>query len=144
MANHIKKSAGGMALQITDPARDAGFVNENKEQQATRRADVYVYTFDKFILVIDAYRVSKKARAELVATTASDTDSIHRGTTVTVEHAGHGYQVQLVGADEAGFDIGDRAPVLSRPGLLLIHTGTTTRLAQDIATIRETQVFDSN
>jgi hypothetical protein len=84
--------------------------------------------------------VSMSHRAELVATVAGDTESIHRGGKAMVEIAGNGYQIQLPGCREAGFEEGDTAPVRSRDGVLIIHNGRHSRLAGDLLTIRGAQV----
>ena len=140
MANRIKRSAGGLALQITKPARQAGLVVEDNDGTATRRAETRVYGFDGLVLVVDSENVSMSHRAELVATAAGDTESIHRGGKATVEIAGNGYQIQLPGCREAGFEEGDTAPVRSRDGILVIHDGRQSRLAGDLLTVRGAQV----
>jgi hypothetical protein len=140
MTNTIKESASGLALQVTEPARSAGLVEETSEGDATRHADVWVYGFDKLLVVIDDERVEVDHRAELVAAAAGDSESIYGGHRATVSDAGNGYQVQLPGCEDAGLRLGDRAPVVPRPGLLVIHDGTQTRLAEDLASIRESQV----
>ena len=140
MANSIKESGGGLALQVTRPARQAGLVEEDTEGEATRLAGVHVYGFDDLLLVVDSVRVSGSDRAELVATAAKDTGSIHEGATASVEIAGNGYQVQLPGSRQAGLNVGDNAPVVSAVGLLVIHDGTNPRIADDLVTIRNEQV----
>jgi hypothetical protein len=139
MVNAIKDSGGGLALQVTTEARDAGLVEENTDGDATRLADVYVYGFEKLLLVIDLDRVTAKHRSELVAVAARDTDSIYHGARASVKIAGHGYQVQLPGCRAAGFHIDDQAPVSSLPGVLVIHDESNTRLAEDLRTIRYDQ-----
>ena len=139
MANSIKESGGGLALQVTGPARDAGLVRENADGEATRLSGVYVYGFDGLLVVVDAERVSAAERAEIVSTATTATESIHRGEAATVEIAGNGYQVQLPGAESAGFDVGDTAPVKTSDGLLVIHDGDGRKLAGDVATIRGEQ-----
>ena len=140
MTNTIKQSGGGLALQVTKPARDAGLVEEGTDGDATYLADVLVYGFDDLVLIVDANRVDVGERAELVALAARDTDSIHQGVPASLEIAGNGYQVQLPGCRSAGFYEGDRAPMVSRHGMLLIHDGTQIRLVKDLATIREEKV----
>ena len=130
MANSLKSSAGGVALQVTKPARAAGLVEEDAEGDATHLAGVYVYGFDDLLLVVDAERVKSEERAELIATAASDSGSIHRGEAASVEIAGN------------GFEIGDDGHTLSADGVLLIHDGTQTRLADDLVTIRREQSHD--
>jgi len=140
MSNSIKRSAGGLALQITKPARQAGLVVEDSDGRATRRAEAHVYGFDGLVLAVDSVNVAMSHRAELVSTAASDTESIHRGGKATVEIAGNGYQIQLPGCREAGFEERDTAPVRSGAGILVIHDGTKSRLAGDLLTIRDEQV----
>jgi hypothetical protein len=142
MSNSLKSSAGGIALQVTKPARTAGLVEEDAEGDATRLAGVYVYGFDGLLLVVDAEDVSSEDRAELVATAASDSGSIYRGEAASVEIAGNGYQLQLPGCKPAGLKIGDDGHTLSADGVLLIHDGGQTRLADDLATIRREQAHD--
>ncbi len=140
MANSIKKSGGGLALQVTKPAREASLVDEDSDGNATRLADVYVYGFENLLVVIDADRVSTADRAALVASAARDTNSIYGGVKAALEIAGNGYQVQLPGCRTAGFESGTRAPVITAPGSLVVHDGTNPRLASDLATIRREQI----
>ncbi len=77
-----------------------------------------------------------ETRANLVASAARDTGSVYPGGRATVEVAGNGYQVQLPGCADAGFEEGDNAPVLTALGLLLIHDGAKGRLAEDLVAIR--------
>lgn len=139
MANSIKTSAAGLALQVTKPARQAELVLEDADGNAIRRADVYVYGVDDLLLVVDAERVSIADRAALVATAARDTESLHRGAAASVTAAGNGYQVQLPGCRAAGFTVGDTAPVVAAQGMLVVHDGTQRRLAEDLRAIRQTQ-----
>lgn len=132
MANQIKESADGLALQVTLPARDAGLVSEDADGNATRLAGVYVYGFDGVLVVVDAEKVSAGDRADLVATAAEATGSVHRGAAASLAEAGHGYQVQLPGCRAAGFSSGDTAPVHSGRGVLVIHDGTESDLARDL------------
>ena len=140
MPNSIKRSAGGLALQITKPARQAELVVEDSDGTATRRAEAHIYGFDGLLLVVDSENVAMNHRAELVAAAAGDTDSIHRGGKATVEIAGNGYQIQLPGCREAGFEVGDTAPVRAKKGVLMIHDGRNSRLAGDLFTLRGEQV----
>lgn len=139
MANSIKESADGLALQVTKPARQAGLVIEDADGNATRLGGVYVYGFDSLLLVVDAEDVSTADRAALVASAARDTDSIHRGGSASVATAGNGYQVQLPGCGAAGFSLGDRAHVSTAQGVLVIHDGAQARLADDLTDIRRQQ-----
>jgi len=140
MANSIKKSAGGLALQITKEARKAGLVVEDSKGTATRRAEVYVYGFDDLLLLIDSENVAISHRAELVAAAARDSSSIHRGEVATVEIAGNGYQIQLPGCRDTGFEVGDSAPAVVGEGVIVVHNGSKRRLAEDLLSIRTEQV----
>ena len=140
MPNSIKRSAGGLALQVTKPARQAELVVEDSDGTATRRAEAHIYGFDGLLLVVDSENVAMNHRAELVAAAAGDTASIHRGGKATVEIAGNGYQIQLPGCREAGFEVGDTAPVRAKKGVLMIHDGGNSRLAGDLFTLRGEQV----
>lgn len=145
MGNDIKRSGtDGLALQITEPARSAGLVEENDEGDATYLADVRVYAFDDLLLVADrdTDRVKNEDVAELVASTARDTKSVYRAVNSSVTIAGHGYQVQLPPAEDAGFYIGTSTLVKTAPGTLLIHRGRSARLAEDLVSIRRDQVED--
>lgn len=139
MANSIKESAEGVALQVTQPARDARLVLEDSDGDATYRAAVRVYGFDGLLLVLDRDKVSDRHAAELAASTARDTDSMYRVADTRIQHAGKGYQVQLLPAADAGFDLGDRAPVVTAPHALVIHDGFNARLAEDVADQRRWQ-----
>ena len=140
MANSIKESGGGLALQVTGPARDAGLVEEDADGDATRLSGVYVYGFDGLLVVVDAERVSTAERAEIVSTATTATGSIHRGGAATVEVAGNGYQVQLPGAESAGFDVGDTAPVVLSDGLLVIHGDADREVVDLVSTVRDDQL----
>jgi len=137
--NSIKKGGGDeLRLQVTGPARKAGLVSEDIEGNADHLASVYVYGFDGLVLVINQ-SVDMGYRAGLVASAAGDTESMFGGYPATVAEAGNGYQVNLPGASEAGFRIGDDAPVISAPDMLVIHDGTQARVGEDLATIRREQ-----
>ena len=70
------------------------------------------------------------------------TKSIYRAARASIQIAGHGYQVNLPPAEDAGFSEGDSAPVHPAPGLLVIPTDEVeaSRLAADVVTIRHEQV----
>ena len=106
----------------------------------TRRAEVYVYGFDDLLLLVDSENVAVSHRAELVAAAARDSSSIHRGGVATVEIAGNGYQIQLPGCRDAGFEVGDSAPVAVGKAVIVVHNGSKRRLAQDLLSIRTEQV----
>jgi len=137
MVNSIKESADGLALQVTKPARDrAGLVEENSDGDATDLSDVFVYGFDG-LLVVMGTDVSPADRAEIVASAARDTDSIHEGARSTLATSGNGYQVQLPGCKAAGFTVGDDGHVRATDGVLFIHDGTQGRLIDDLMTVRD-------
>ena len=140
MANSLKESGGGLALQVTGPARDAGLVKEDADGEVERLSGVYVYGFDGLLVVVDAERVSTAERAEIVSTATEATGSIHRGGAATVEVAGNGYQVQLPGAESAGFDVGDTAPVVLSDGLLVIHGDADREIVDLVSTVRDDQL----
>ena len=121
MANSIKESADGLALQVTKPARTAGLVDEDSDGNAVHLADVFVYVFDDVLLVVDAVNVPATDRAGLVAVAARQTGSIYGGQRASMATAGNGYQVQLPGCSDGGFTQGQTAPVVSGPGILAIH-----------------------
>jgi hypothetical protein len=135
MVNSIKQSADGLALQVTREARKAGLVSEDSDGNATDLSDVHVYGFDDLLVIIDT-TVAAGDRAELVATAAQDTGSVHQGSMSTLAVAGNGYQVQLPGCDAAGFAQGDDGHVRAADGVLFIHDGTQGRLIDDMMTIR--------
>ncbi|WP_227357277.1 hypothetical protein [Haladaptatus salinisoli] len=135
MPNKIKRSGDGLALQVTKPARAAGLVEET-DDETTSLADVRVFAFDGLLLVVDIDRITDENIVELTTSAARDTVSIHRVTDASLQIAGNGYQVQLPGAADAGFHVGDRAPCTSVPNLLVIAAEGSERVAADIATIR--------
>lgn len=137
--SEIKQSAEGLALQVTKEARDAGLVEEDAEGDATRRAEVWVYGFDGLLMVVDAVRVTESDRADLVADAAGYTDSIYGGGLSRIAQAGNGYQVQLPGAEQAGFSLDDSVVTTAGNGLLVIDDGQE-RLAADLVAARNGQV----
>jgi len=142
MPNEIKESGEGYALQVTQPARDGGLVEEDSEGNTLRRADVRVHGFDGLLLVVDVDRVDDADEAELVAAAARDTGSVYRALEAAIQPAGNGYQVQLPAAREAGFAVGDSALARPAEGVLFVHPNTADgdRLAADLQSIREEQV----
>lgn len=140
MANQLKNHAEGIALQITLPAREAGLVEEDSDNEPTRRAETMVYSVNDLMLVLDTKQVSMAERTELVGSAIDDTGTLHRGWPARVTISGRGYLIQLPGAKDAGFQIGDRAPVVSRQGTLFVHDGTQRRLIEALTTIREDQL----
>ncbi len=148
MVNQIKASgADGVALQVTTPARAAGFVEEDNDEEASYLADVRVYAFDHLLLVIDLGAVTTAHTTELVVAAARETNSIYRAMDASVQIAGNGYQVQLPPAEDAGFREGDNAPCRSAHGMLVVSKDDktraeidTARLAADLITIRNEQL----
>ncbi|WP_227378068.1 hypothetical protein [Haladaptatus halobius] len=138
MLNKIKHSGDGLALQVTQPARAAELVEET-DDETTRLANIRVFAFDKLLLVIDIDRVKNENVVELATSAALDTVTIHRVADASLQIAGNGYQVQLPGAVDAGFHVGDRAPCTPAPNMLVIAAEESERVATDIATIRREQ-----
>jgi hypothetical protein len=67
MANTFKPSgADGLALQVTNPARAAGLVEETSDGDATDLADVRVSAFNQLLLVVDRDSVETPAVTDLV------------------------------------------------------------------------------
>jgi hypothetical protein len=139
MPNKIKRSGDGLALQVTKPARAAGLVEETDDEPA-RFADIRVFAFDGLLLVMDIDRITDENIVELATSAALDTVSIHRVANASLQTAGNGYQVQLPGAADAGFHVGDRAPCTPAPNMLVIAAEESGRVAADIVTIRREQV----
>ncbi|WP_266082268.1 hypothetical protein [Haladaptatus caseinilyticus] len=139
MTNKIKRSGDGLALQVTKPARAAGLVEET-DDQTTRLADIRVFAFDGLLLVIDLDHITDENIVELATTAALDTVSIYRVTGSSLQIAGNGYQVQLPGATDAGFHVGDQAPCSPAPNLLVIAAAGSERVAANIVTIRREQL----
>ena len=139
MSNKIKRSGDGLALQVTKPARSAGLV-EKTDDEPTRLANIRVFAFDGLLLVIDLDRIIDENIVELATSAALDTASIHRVANASLQIAGNGYQVQLPGAADAGFHVGDRAPCTPAPNLLVIAAEGSERVASDIVTIRREQI----
>jgi len=138
MVNRIKNSgADGLALQVTKQARSAGLVIERGEDRVDR-AEVRVFSFRELLLVVDQDLPDHHV-ATLVASATRDTESIYRSLDATLSRAGNGFQVQLPPAEDAGFEVGDRGPVLTAPGILVIHTKESVRLANDLVAMRREQ-----
>ncbi|GAA0250977.1 hypothetical protein [Haladaptatus pallidirubidus] len=120
------------------PARAAGLVEETDEP--TRLVDIRVFPFDGLLLVIDLDRITDENIVELATSAALDTVLIHRVANASLQTAGNGYQIQLPGAADAGFHVGDRAPCTPAPNLLVIAAEGSERIAANMATIRREQV----
>jgi len=63
-------------------------------------------------------------------------DTIYRALDAPITPAGDGSQVQLPLAEDTGFEVGDRAPVVTAPDIICIHTEDTVRPANDLVSIR--------
>lgn len=136
-------TAGGLALQVTNPAREAELVmgeGSDKDAQRAYKADVYVYGFEGILLVIDADKVSDSDRADLVAAAIDETGSIYQGGRASVTVSGNpGYKVQLPGCTAAGFHEGDYPQVRTAQGVLVIHDEREPRAAQVVASKRRSK-----
>jgi hypothetical protein len=141
MANSIKSTGDGLALQITEPARASNLAEERPNGEARRLAPVVVYAVDGALVVVDREELDIEDRAELIASAARDTRSLYRGAHAEVTTAGHGYKVQLPCATDARLQEGDRAPTHTADRLLVITDGSrgANRLGRDLVTIREEQ-----
>ena len=136
----IKSSGHGLAVQCTKQARGAGLVEETGDE-ASRLADTWVYGVDGLLLVIDKNRVDVEDRAELVASAARDSGAIYQGAAASMHVAGDGYKAQLPGALEVGIREGDAVSFLVADHVLVVtdRSHDATRLAEDLATIRDEQ-----
>jgi len=147
MANIVKQSGEGPALQVTEAARTAGLAEEATGDGLTgverweRLADVRVYGFDGMVLVVDD-EMTDRAVAELVVNATRDTGSIHQGHRASVRPAGNGCMVSVPGLEDTGMCVGDVAPVVPGPGTLVVTDGTDERgrLAADLVAYRREQV----
>jgi hypothetical protein len=145
VANAIKKSGDGLALQITRPAQAASFVAEDDNNTATRLARTRIHAFAGLLVAIDVDRVPDGAESELVATAAADTKTAYRAVTAHVQIAGNGYQLQLPNAEDAGLHEGDTPSITTAAGVLIIaHNETDTetnpvRVGKDLVTLRREQ-----
>lgn len=145
MANAIKKSGDGLALQITRLARAATLVAEDDNNTATRLARTRIHAFEGLLVAVDVDRVPDGDEADLVATAAADTNTAYRAVTAHIQIAGNGYQLQLPNAVDAGLREGDTPTITTAPGVLMIaHNETDTetnpvRVGKDLATIRREQ-----
>ncbi|RNJ22047.1 hypothetical protein [Halosegnis longus] len=127
-ANRIKRSGGGLALQVTMPAREAGLVRETDNGDVHDLADVFIVVVDGTLLVGNREQITGRDRIELVDTLARDAESLYRIMDASIQPEGNGYQVQLPNAGDAGFEHGDRAPVTTGNDLLVIHDGEPRRV----------------
>jgi hypothetical protein len=124
MVNRIKSIGSGLGLQVTKPVRAAGLVEEQGEgedRRTTYRADVLIHVVDGIVLVIDVDLISGADRAALVSRAIRSTRSTYTADFSQIQHAGNGYRVQLPGVRHAGLEKGDRAPVQTDSGVLVVH-----------------------
>lgn len=141
MVHDIKSSGEGLARQATKDIRQAGLVDESTvDGEIGTGRDVIVYGFDELLMVVDKQAVSATVRAELVATAARDTGSIHLGEPATVSVRGNGYQANLPGCTEAGFHKGDSVRTRATTGdgvLFVLKEGDrdANRLVDDLLAI---------
>lgn len=148
MANSVKQSGEGPALQITKQARAvdlAETTSEDGAEGAKRRAyvaNVRVYGFENALLIVDREKMTAQEIAKLVVSAAGDTDSIYLGASASIRPAGNGCMVSLPGLDPTGLKIGDTVPAHPGPNMLMItaDTGAGMRLAEDLITLRKAQI----
>lgn len=159
--NNIKSPSddgGALLLQVTVPARNANFVTETKrdgpdgtETVATYLADVRIHTVRDHLVIVDRDRVGLPEEAALMTTAIADTKTVYRTTHATIAEAGHGYQVQLSVARDAGMHLGDTVLMDSAPGLVVgvrsradcSPPGDSSELTASLLTIRNDQVSNS-
>ncbi|WP_435181388.1 hypothetical protein [Halorussus sp. AFM4] len=149
MVNTIKNPSDGLALQVTEPARKAGLVEEN-DGETMRRADARVYSFEGLLLVVDREEIDEAHIVELVKAAAGDTKTVRQAIDGKVQTARHGYQIQLPPARDAGFREGDPVPCHPAPNMLVISKRSLWdeehgedepgRIAASLLTIRRDQV----
>jgi hypothetical protein len=145
MANSIKRPSDGLAYQITRPAREAGLVEENEEGDASYLATVRVHAVDSLLLIVDVNELTSEEEADLHATAIRDTGSTFTSIKVSVSHSGHGYQIQVSNAPDAGLREGDTPVESVAPGVVVLSGKDsdgrkTTRLAEDLVTLRRQQI----
>lgn len=134
-ANRIKRSGGGLALQVTTPAREAGLVRETDDGDVRDLADVFIVAVDDTLLVGDRAELTGRDRIELVDALARDADSLYRIMFASIQQEGNGYQVQLPNARDAGFEKGDHAPVTVGNDLFVVHDGEPRRVERADAVV---------
>ena len=131
----------GIALQITQPARAAGLVEENTDGDPTSLAPVRVYTFNDVLLVVDRAQMDAQAVADLVAVTIQDTKRISQGIDAKLRVTTNGYEVQLPATSTASFAVGDTVVAVPAPNMLVLRKRNWdgTRLVEDLVTMRQEQ-----
>jgi len=130
---------GDLRLQITKPARRAGLVQENSDGEPTDMAEVYVYSFDGVLVILDK-KVHMGRRADIISKAAGATESMHGGIPAKVAQAGNGYQVNLPEARPAGFEVGQEVRLRDADAMLVIHDGTNAGVADDLQELRQEQM----
>ena len=116
--NSIKRAHGDradFALQITEPARRAGLVRDSGETE--QLAECYVAAVHGLLLVIDV-TVDDHKRTELIHAAS---DRLYRVVRSQIVPSGNGYQIGLPNARDAGFELGDDAPVAVGNRLLIVQ-----------------------
>ena len=141
MPNRLTDSGDGVALQVTQPAQEAGLVDEESTDNSLSLATVCVYAFNNVLLVVDREEIDTQTVADLLAVTANDTKRIYRGIDASVQEVNDGVTVQLPPADVAGFTVGDVAVAHPAPNLLVItkRNPNGTQLAAEIVSMRRDQ-----
>lgn len=116
--NSLKRAHGDRAdyaLQITEAARSAGLVRDDGETE--HLAECYVAAVHRLLIVVDV-EVAARERTELIHAAS---DRLYRVVRSQIIPSGHGYQIGLPNARDAGFEVGDDAPVAVGDGLLVIQ-----------------------
>jgi hypothetical protein len=115
-------------------------LDEDSDGNPIHMADIFLYVFDDFLLVVDAITVSAADRAQPVAVASRQTGSIYSGQRASMATAGNGYQVQLPDCSDGGFTKDRVAPVVAGPGILAIHRDERgSDVAQQLVTNRRRQ-----
>jgi len=113
MGNTVKTEgdSGALALQITRSARAADLVEESTKQDGEkevtvvdRMAPLRTYAFDGFVLAVDRERVSDEHIVDLVTSVAEHTGTIYQSSKVKVQRSGHGFQIPVNIARDAGWE----------------------------------------
>jgi hypothetical protein len=141
MAQATTKGGGDddLRLQVTKPARQAGLVNEGPDGEPGYMAEVYVYSFDGLLVILDK-KVHMGRRADIISKAAGATESMHGGIPAKLAQAGNGYQVNLPEARTAGFEVKQDVLVRDSDAMLVIHDGTNAGVADDLQELRREQM----
>lgn len=116
--NSIKRAHGDRAdhaLQITEGARSANLVRDDGETE--QLAECYVAAVHGLLVVVDV-DVKSRERTELIHVAS---DRLYRVVRSQIVPSGNGYQIGLPNARDAGFEVGDDAPVSVGDRLLVIQ-----------------------